>query len=110
LVHVANAFEVAGYLSLFAKQLRFHLLGIRVDLAGLDQALKLLQPLEPLADRAKVRERAAQPALGDERHADVLSVFLDRTAGLSLGTDKDHVLAFGDGSLNELLGKKQTLD
>jgi hypothetical protein len=110
LVHVANAFEVAGNLPLLAQQLRFHLLGVAVDLAGFDQPFEFLKPLESLADGAEVGQRAAQPAFGDVGHADVFGVLLDGAARLPLGADEAHVLALSDGPLDELLRQQQTLD
>src|SRR3546814_11851111 len=52
--------------------------------------------LDPLADGLEVREHAAQPALVDVRHADLLGVGLDRILGLLLRADEQDRSPVGD--------------
>ena len=54
LVHMSDAFEVAGDLPLLTHQLRSHLLGIGIDLTSFNEAFQFLESTEPLADGSEV--------------------------------------------------------
>jgi hypothetical protein len=47
-------------------------------------ALKIVQALDPLADRMEVREQASEPALVHVRHPSLFCHLLDRVLGLLL--------------------------
>jgi hypothetical protein len=81
----------------------------QVERAVLDPLVEVVQPLDPLGDRLEVGEQATEPALVDVRHAGALGRFLDRVAGLLLGTDEhDGAAARGDAG-GELLSTLQQL-
>ena len=97
-------------LAFLPPELGLHLFGVVVDLARLLDAVELFEALEALADGAEVRQRAAEPALGDVVHADVGDVLLDDAAGLPLGSDEQHVLALRDGLGQKLASQQEPLD
>ena len=66
--------QVAVHLAILAGQGRLHLLRVGGDLLAVADLLQLLQPREPVADRAEIGQRAAQPAIADERHAAALGL------------------------------------
>jgi hypothetical protein len=49
-----------------------------------------VQALDPLRDRAPVRQQAAQPALVDVRHADANRLGRDGVLRLLLRADEEH--------------------
>ncbi len=109
-LHVPDALQVAGDLALFTHQLRSHLLGVGVDLAGLDQTFQFLETLQAFADGAEVGQRAAEPAFGDPWHAGLLAVGLDAGLRLALGAHEAHVTSLGDDLGDVLLGGQQSTD
>ena len=80
------------------------LLGHGVELAGGPHAAVLLHLADALADGLEVGEHAAQPALVDVRHPDLLGVALDRVLGLLLGADEEDGAAVGDQVADEGVG------
>ena len=90
LLHLGDAAEVALELLELAAEEEGLLLGHGVELAGRPHAAVLLHLRDALADGLEVREHAAQPALVDVRHADLLGVGLDRVLGLLLRADEEH--------------------
>ena len=59
-------------------------------------ALERAQAIEAVLDGAEVRERAAEPAVGDEVHAGATRLFLHDVLRLALGADEEHVAAAAD--------------
>ena len=56
-----------------------------------------MEALDPVGDRAPVREQAAEPAVVHVRHADALRLLGDRVLGLLLRADEeDRAAALGD--------------
>ena len=106
----ADAAEVAEHLAVLAAQRRLHLLGVgREGVAG-DQGLELLEPGQPVADRAEVGERAPEPAVADIGHAAAAGLAGDRLGPLPLGAHKQHQAAGGGDLLEILAGPEQTAD
>ena len=63
---------------------------------GLQRA-ELVQPLDPVGDRAPVREQTAEPAMVDVRHADAARLVAHRVLRLLLRADEEHgAAALGD--------------
>src|SRR2546426_2345286 len=96
-LHVGDAAEVLVQLL----QLPEHgdaLLGRQeVELAFVLQPPELVQTIDPVGDRAPVREEAAEPAMVDVRHVDALGLFLDRALALLLRADEeDRAAALGE--------------
>jgi hypothetical protein len=88
LAHVRHAAEVRLELLELALH-RDPLLGRKqVELALVAEAAQLVQVLDPLGDRAPVRQQAAEPAVVDERHARALGLLLDRVLRLLLRADE----------------------
>ena len=61
-----------------------------VELALVLQAAQLVQVRDPVGDRAPVRQQAAQPAVGDVRHADARRLGGDGVLRLLLRADEEH--------------------
>jgi hypothetical protein len=102
--HLADAAEGALELDALAGQherllLRQH----RLAAGGLDE-LELLEALQALVDGLEVGEHAAEPALGDVRHADAGRLLGDRLLRLALGADEHDRPAVGDRLLDEVVG------
>ena len=58
--------------------------------AVLAHALEGAEPIEAALDGAKVRERATEPAVGDEEHAGAPCFFLHDLLRLALGAHEEH--------------------
>ena len=89
-LHLGDAAEVALELLELAAEEEGFLLGHGVELAGGPHAAVLLHLGDALADGLEVGEHAAEPALVDVRHADLLGVALDRVLRLLLRADEQH--------------------
>ena len=71
--------------------------GQQVELGLLPQRAQLVQALDPVGDRAPVREQSAQPAVVDVRHADAGGLGRDGVLRLLLRADEQHgAAALGD--------------
>ena len=99
--------QVAVHLAILARQGRLHLLRVGVQLVAVAERFQLFQPGQPVANRAEVGQRAAQPAIADVGHAAAQRLALDRLAGLPLGADEQHQAAAGGDLLEILLGPQQ---
>ena len=71
---------------------------------------EFLKALQPIADRAVVRECAAQPALGDVRHAATACFALNDFLGLALGADEQDESAAADDLRNIAMPAEQAAD
>src|SRR5439155_65353 len=70
--------------------------GQEVELALLLEAAKVVAALDPVRDRAPVREQAAEPAMVHVRHADTLGLLGDGVLALLLRADEqDRAAALG---------------
>ena len=72
--------------------------------------LQLFQAAQTAADRAEVGERAAQPAIADERHAAAHALLLDGVAGLALRPHEQDQAPLGRHALQVLSGTQQAAD
>ena len=95
--HVGDAAEVRLELLELAEHRDALLRRQQVELALLLQAAQLVQPLDPVGDRAPVREQPAEPAVVHVRHADALGLLGDGVLALLLRADEeDGAAAVGD--------------
>ena len=110
LVHLADTAEVALDLAELAVDLGDLLLGqlLCVDRLFVDR-FELGEALQAAADNAEVRQRAADPTLGDDRHAGALTGVLDHALDLTLRSDPEHRLALGSDAEEEVLGAEEPL-
>jgi hypothetical protein len=90
LAHVGDAAEVRVELLELALHRDALLRREQVELPFLAQAAQFVQVLDPLGDRAPVREQAAEPAVVHVRHSGALGLLLDRVLGLLLRADEEH--------------------
>ena len=109
LAHVGDAAEVRLELLQIALQRDPLLRREQRELPFVAQATELVQVLDPLGDRAPVREQAAEPAVVDVRHPDALGVLLDAVLGLLLRADEEHGAAALGEVAHERLGLLQAL-
>ena len=65
---------------------------------------QLFHFFDAFADRLKVRQHSAEPALIDEEHIGAQGFFLKNFSGLPLGSDKQDRLAGSDGVADEGIG------
>ena len=88
--HVGDAAEVRLELLELGHH-RDALLGRQQVELGLGlQRAQLVQPLDPVGDRAPVRQQPAEPAVVDVRHADAARLVADGVLRLLLRADEEH--------------------
>src|SRR5579864_7067518 len=92
LVHVADALEVLRHPVVLALEAQPLLLRQRAVLVA-QPRLDVLQALDRGAQGHEIRQRAAQPAVGDRELAAALRLFGDRLLRLPLGADEQDALA-----------------
>src|SRR5918995_1190773 len=100
-LEAADAAKVPLELREIPGDLQRFFLGHLRRLARLDETLELTQLRDARVDRLEVRERPAQPAVVDVRHATALGLVLDRLLGLLLGADEQDRAAALDGAPDE---------
>src|ERR1043166_2559048 len=94
--HALDAAERLLELIFLALEAEHFFLGERVDDLGIVfHLLELAQPLDALADRREVRERAAEPAVLNVEHAAALGLFLGGFLRLFFRADKEQIPAAG---------------
>ena len=101
-LHVLDAAQAALELVALAGQLQHFLLDQVPHAAVLMHALQLLQALDGSTDGPIVGQHAAQPAVGDVRHATTLCFFLDDRAGCALGSDEHDGATLGRQPADEI--------
>ena len=79
------------------------LLGEARSHLGLELDLVVLELLDGRLHRLEVGERATEPAVGDDGHCAALSLFANDVAGLTLGGDKQDLIAACRGARDEVL-------
>ena len=95
---------------MLSSQRRLHLLGVFAERVRRNQRLQLLEPGQPVADRAEVGERAAEPTVADIGHATAGRLAGHRLGALPLRSHEEHEAA-GGGDLFEILaGPEQAAD
>ena len=110
-IHLADAAQVPGDLAKLAVDLRDLLLGELLLLDGLlVDGFELRQALQSAADDAEVGQRAADPTLGDDRHAGALTGVLDNALDLTLGSNPEDRLALRSDLEQQVLGSEKALD
>ena len=96
-LHVGDSAEVRLELLELGRERDPLLRGKQVELSLRLQAAQVVEVRDPLGDRAPVREQAAEPAVGDVRHADARRVLLHGLLRLLLRADEeDGAAALGD--------------
>ena len=91
--HLLDAAEAALQLLHQARLLQRLLLRQHVERAVLGLGLQVRQATDGLPDGLVVGQRAAEPALVDERHADALRLLADDLRGGPLGADEEDLVA-----------------
>ena len=104
-LHMLDAAEVPLELLELARQQQRLFLGHSLELAGVAHALVLRHLGDPLGDRLKIGQHAAQPTLIHVRHAALLGIGTDGLLGLTLGADEQHPATVGDEVANEGVGR-----
>ena len=102
--HVHDAVEIAMQFALLATERGDLLLGQMFPLGRCEKAVDFLHPLHAVTDRAKVRERAAEPPIHHIRHVRADRGFFDFLLRLFLGADEQHGAAAGDGIMEKSAG------
>ena len=103
-VHGADAVEIllqAGGLAADGGLLLFAVVGQRAVGVHL---LDFLEPLDGGLDGVEIRERAAEPAFGDEKLFALLRGLLDALLRLFFGADKNHLAALADDGAQKVAG------
>ena len=81
--------------------------GLRVSDAG-GPGFEFFESLEAIANRAVIREGAAEPALGDIGHIGPLGFALDQFLGLTLGANEQNQPALADDLRQVTVAAKQS--
>ena len=97
LVHRADAVEIFVQPAGFAADDRLLLFDVIGQRAVRFHFLNFLQPLDGGLNRVVIRQRAAEPALGDKKLAAFLRRILDALLRLLFGADEHHLAAFANG-------------
>ena len=88
-------------------ELRDFFLGKQIEGALQPHSFELAQTRDALLDRREVRQRAAEPALVDEKRAGALGLFLNDVLRLLLGADEEDDFAFARHLLDDFVGLAQ---